>query len=364
MSVQRSSLDRLYAEHGRHVRRCLTRFGAAEADLDDLTQEVFLVVHAKQQLLDGVRDRDGWLHEIARRVAAAHRRRAHRRREVYAEAHEFSLTDATIPSGELERREQAARLHRALAKLDEESRDLIALHAGDLPLSNVAQLVEHDRKTVRKRLALALRRLEGLVGHVRPDEPSDPAPVSPRRWRLEPLVPGEPNPTLRVLLADPLLTVGLLGSVVIGVWPGPASVEALELLDRQFSRALETCDDGFAYLAVVEASTRPPARPGREKIVALLREYAPHIRIYATALHGGLSWIVKPVMTGLSFLARPPFPMEFFTGTAPAAAWLCAHYPVPAPIEATRLTAAAEQLRALSPAQQAGAPGEPAGSSG
>ena len=53
-----------------------------------------------------------------------------------------------------------ALLRRALNHLDDESRDLLALHdVGEMPLSALAKLVAHDRKTVRSRLARARRRV-------------------------------------------------------------------------------------------------------------------------------------------------------------------------------------------------------------
>ena len=52
-----------------------------------------------------------------------------------------------------------------LNHLDDESRDLLALHdVGEMPLSQLAKLVEHDRKTVRTRLARARRRLSHWLG--------------------------------------------------------------------------------------------------------------------------------------------------------------------------------------------------------
>jgi hypothetical protein len=196
---------------------------------------------------------------------------------------------------------------------------------------------------VRKHLKAALRRLEVLLG--RADAESERSAASSSRPCPPPTGTSEEVLPCEVLLTTPGLTVGLIGAVVISVWPGPATLKAVEEIGEQLERAVALCPDGFAYLAVVEATTRPPALDARKKIVELLQRHATDIRIYATALQGGLSWIVRPIMTGLSLLAQPPFPMEFFSGTAAASRWLCAQYAGAQWVGGDVLCRAAEQLR-------------------
>jgi hypothetical protein len=201
----------------------------------------------------------------------------------------------------------------------------------------VAELTHADRKTVRKRLSGALRRLTRLVGSAPP-----PAP-------LERSGPPRESPTsapgFELLIEDPSIRVGLVGSVVIAIWPGAASVHALERLDEAFQQAVARCRGGFAYLAVVEATTRPPDLAARQKIVAMIEAHSNHIRVYATALLGGAAWIARPVMTGLSLLARPPFPMQYFNGVPLAAEWLCEKHPRLSNVSVGTLIETTEHLR-------------------
>jgi RNA polymerase sigma-70 factor (ECF subfamily) len=331
----------LYAQHTQGARRHLRRFGATDQDLDDLLQEVFLVLHARQDTLTDTSSIDAWLREVCRRVVAGHRRRAHRRHEIaFREPPETA--DEALFDQALEKGEQEERLHLALGKLDEQSRDLVALHElGSLPLVDVAELTDADRKTVRKRLSTALRRLTtllssdslGAAGHA----------ASPLSGAARP----DPRSadSFHVLATSSALNIGMVGSVVVAVWPSAATVEALELLDLQFARALEICGEGFAYLAVVEANTRPPNLPARQKIVSMLEAHAQHIRVYATALQGGAAWIARPIMTGLSLLTRPPFPMQFFNGVPAAARWLSEQHPRLSNASAPEIIASAERLR-------------------
>lgn len=311
-------LAELYRAHTEPIRRHLQRFGARDHDLDDLVQEVFLVLHAKRELLASVKPLEPWLREVCRRVAASDRRRAHRRREVaYGEQLE-TLEQASGLDAAFEQEERELRLHHALAELDDYSRDLVALHElGDLPLADMAELVEADRKTVRKRLGTALRRLSLLLGskHWRG---ASPAAALPADADAPPRI-GLP---FRVLARHPDVNVGLVGSVLIAHWPGPATLEALELVDQQIDRAAELCDGCCAFLAIVESTSRPPDLASRRKLVAMLGDPRRRLGVYAAALEGGGAWLARPIMTGLSFLARPRFAMQYFEGLEAATRWL------------------------------------------
>lgn len=315
------SFAALWQAHAPGVRRHLARFGVAPADLDDLVQEVFLLAHAKRDHLAAVRQVELWLREVSRRVAAGHRRRAHRRHEVaFSEPPELP-TDAPPLGSELERNQDEDRLHRALDQLDERSRDLVALHQlGDLPLVEVATLVAADRKTVRKRLTTALRRLTLLLGSN--DEAQSRAATAVEAGSTARGQPSASAAPFRVLTRHPTVGIGLLGSTVIAVWKGQPTVTSLELLDRQFQKVREGGETDFVYLAVVEASTRPPGYEARQKIVAMIKDHTHDISVHAHALEGGAAWIARPIMTALALLARPPYPMHFFNGAASAARFL------------------------------------------
>jgi hypothetical protein len=77
----------------------------------------------------------------------------------------------------------------------------------------------------------------------------------------------------------------------------------------------------------------------------MIQEHAQHIRVYATALQGGTAWIARPIMTGLSLLARPPFPIHFFNGVPSAAHWLAEQHPELCNATAPEIIESAERLR-------------------
>lgn len=72
---------RIYDRHGDFVWLTLQRFGVAEGDLDDMTQEVFVVVHRRLGSYDPRARITTWLYGICLRVASGYRRRTRNRRE-------------------------------------------------------------------------------------------------------------------------------------------------------------------------------------------------------------------------------------------------------------------------------------------
>jgi len=71
--------DAVYTEHFHHVSRWARALGGLSADLDDLTQEVFLVVRRKLSSFDGP-SVQAWLYGITRKTVSDYRRRAWMRR--------------------------------------------------------------------------------------------------------------------------------------------------------------------------------------------------------------------------------------------------------------------------------------------
>ena len=163
-----------YEHFAPYVRGKLAELGVRDADLPDLCHEVFLIVHDKVGMVPDVDRVDLWLREICRRVAAGYRRRFGNKLEILGRDLETRIDRrrsrrARRGQRRRTRREQLALVRRALNRLDEESRDLLALHdVGELPLTELARLVDHDRKTVRKRLLTARRRVSRLVSQDAP----------------------------------------------------------------------------------------------------------------------------------------------------------------------------------------------------
>src|SRR5262245_37065495 len=70
-----------YDEHADFVWRSFHRLGVRAADLPDLVQEVFFVVHRRREEHDATRSIRGWLWGIAVGIVRNYGRRAFRRLE-------------------------------------------------------------------------------------------------------------------------------------------------------------------------------------------------------------------------------------------------------------------------------------------
>lgn len=77
----RPDLAGIHAEHVDFVWATLQRLGVRAADLEDLTQEVFVVIHQRLHTFEPGQPLPPWIFGICRRMAAAHRRRSYVRRE-------------------------------------------------------------------------------------------------------------------------------------------------------------------------------------------------------------------------------------------------------------------------------------------
>jgi RNA polymerase sigma-70 factor (ECF subfamily) len=74
-----SDFQRVYMTHFQRVTHWVRAFGGLDADIEDLTQEVFLVVQRKLDSFKGP-SMAAWLYGIARKTVSDHRRRAFFRR--------------------------------------------------------------------------------------------------------------------------------------------------------------------------------------------------------------------------------------------------------------------------------------------
>ena len=95
-----------------------------------------------------------WIHAITWRVAAGQRRRAHHRREVMSGDPQPPPDDGAVQLPAVDD------LHASLGRIDDEARDLIALHeVGGLSTAQLSELTGLARATIAERLEHARLRL-------------------------------------------------------------------------------------------------------------------------------------------------------------------------------------------------------------
>lgn len=156
------TLDDLYRAHADFVWRAVLRLGIPEAQAEDATHEVFLVVRRKLPEFRGDAAPTTWLYAIARGVCA-NLRRAHVRAE-----RRLELAPAPGPAPDPEdaatRSNAAALVERFLATLPEEQREVFVLSDIEgMPGPDVAAALRIPLGTAYSRLRLARKRLEAFV---------------------------------------------------------------------------------------------------------------------------------------------------------------------------------------------------------
>lgn len=146
------------------VWKVLRRLGVHERDLEDEAHEVFVIVHRRLRDYDAARPFRTWLLGICHRRAADYRRLSRHANESFVEAPEAKASERTIEEHYAER-EQWARLHACLERLDDAKRTVLVLHDLEgLSLEEVAEIVGAPLQTVYSRVRSARQLLAALLG--------------------------------------------------------------------------------------------------------------------------------------------------------------------------------------------------------
>ncbi len=170
----------IHEAHADFVWRSLQRMGVRDADLEDQMQEVFVVVHNRIGSFDGSSRMTTWLFGIALRVAAAYRRRSHRRHEqVVADVPEPALPAQDGPEDAAIAREARARLLEILDLMDLEKRAIFVMfELEELSCDAIAETLGVPVGTVHSRLNTARKDFQAALKRFSAREASR---VTPRR---------------------------------------------------------------------------------------------------------------------------------------------------------------------------------------
>lgn len=173
-----SSFRTLYREHFEMVWRSLLRLGVPAECVEDAVQDVFLVVHRREQEFAGRSTIKTWIYGIAVRVAKDYRRTdaRHRRRLSAIKRYVLALVEpATSPAREAEQREAARVTQGVLREMDPEERDVLVLvELEQLTLVETAAALELQVRTCQRRLRAARTHFEALLEAAFADSPYPP----------------------------------------------------------------------------------------------------------------------------------------------------------------------------------------------
>jgi RNA polymerase sigma-70 factor (ECF subfamily) len=144
-------LTRMFQAHVAFVARSLRRLGVAQAELEDATQEVFVVASRKLEQIDASTEK-AFLFGTAMRIASNARRS--RKRNIMSPADDLDARPNALPSADemLERRRQRAVLDGVLDTLDDDVRAVFVLRELEgMTVPEVAALLEIPQGTVASR---------------------------------------------------------------------------------------------------------------------------------------------------------------------------------------------------------------------
>jgi len=136
------------------VWRQLRAMGVHESQVDDATQEVFLIAHSKIEQFQGRAQLGTWLYAIAYRVGCNFRRKVRRETASELDENEYRAVDGD-PEQSLRDKRAAIMVERFCAGLSEKLRDVFVLCLLEQqPASEVAQILGVPENTVYSRVRI------------------------------------------------------------------------------------------------------------------------------------------------------------------------------------------------------------------
>jgi RNA polymerase sigma-70 factor, ECF subfamily len=137
--------DAVYKVHAQTVARWAARLGGPGVDVEDITQEVFLVADRRLSEFRHDSEIGTWLFSITAKIVANDRRRRRLRRwwlRLSPNAGESAVAGADTPLEQLERRERRTQFYRALDALNERQRRVLVLfELEEMSVAEVAELM-------------------------------------------------------------------------------------------------------------------------------------------------------------------------------------------------------------------------------
>lgn len=151
--------------HAPFVWRVLRQLGAPEGQLEDLSQEVFLVILRRLDDFEGRSALSTWIYGICRNVALRARREAGRRRELpMSDPPEGAVPETQTRT--LSRRQALSHMHTALQSLGEPTRMVFVLYEIEkMPMAEVAATLGCNPSTAYSRLYAARAHVLAVLTH-------------------------------------------------------------------------------------------------------------------------------------------------------------------------------------------------------
>jgi len=163
-----STFREVYDAGFTYVHHTLRRLGVRDADLDDITHDVFIRVFRHQADFDVTRPLKPWLFGFAYRTAQEYRRRAVHRREVLVDIETETASPGLAPDEAVAESQARDQLLVLLEGLSLEQRAVFVLHDVDgCTMPEIVQTLGVPLNTAYSRLRLARAQLETSLNRMR-----------------------------------------------------------------------------------------------------------------------------------------------------------------------------------------------------
>ena len=164
MSGQATDLDRIVRDYSAMVQGALRQLGVDPGQLDDASQEVFLVLARRFAEYDAQRSLASWLWGIARGVASTQRRTSRRRRRLEASVAAQPSREGLSPDDVVARGQARDMMRTFLDSLDEDKCAVFVLaEIEGCSGPEIAARLDANLNTVYARLRAARRRFDEAV---------------------------------------------------------------------------------------------------------------------------------------------------------------------------------------------------------
>lgn len=301
------------------VRARLLTLGVAQADLEDVSHEVFLLLLKQRTVVDPPLPTADWLHQACDLVALAYRRKAYRRREIPSDLLENPASAHEEPDeGSAS---SAERLHSALAELSPAERELLVLHlTAGMPFRALADINDCDVKTVRKRFSSASERLRRVLTDKRLSTRATPVPTAPEGARLAQR--ANQSAELRPVGVKSCVAVSTIGNVLVTSWLGPVDQASVDFLIKSGEAFAREQGQRFAHYSIVEAASPPPAFDERQRLLEIARFCKRNLSALSMVASANNHRVAEQLLRGMSFLVRANFLLYGAKSEQDGATWL------------------------------------------
>lgn len=153
----------------------------------------------------------------------------------------------------------------------------------------------------------------------------------------------------RILSADVNHRTATWGPLFFVVWMGAIEVRVTELIQTRLRSHAGTLPTGRTALFTIVEETAPlPSSEGRAALSNILRHCTDEVFASAVVMEGDgfRASAVRSVATGLSLVARQPFPHRVFRRVQDGGQWICSSFSEPEGLTLSTLHGAVNAVRA------------------